>query len=169
MSGITYNSGSRSDILYGSFHVSHAFEKRPDFMFGVAVGVSIVDKDVAETINPINPVTGVRDNCLSRLLSDNTPRAERDLILSTLVEVKGYSSPKQLTNDDILSLLPSRYANDPTEVKHFLDYAKSVRDDALAKKEPDAPIPADDGNSKHGVGGFPNPGDAGGGSTQPTP
>ena len=126
---------TRADILYQN-QCAIPSEGRliPDDVNGCINGQSIIDSSLTETIQPINPVTGWRDNSISRLMSPNTPNVERELILKSLTKMKGYNSPKELSDDDLLEILPSRYANDPVELERFKDFVDSLQ-------SPDEPAP----------------------------
>ena len=86
------------------------------------------DKHIYETLCPINPLTGHRDSMLSRLFDNNVSDSEKQLILSQLVKLKGVSSPADLSDDDILSLLPSRYMSDPVEMERYREFVDQLRD-----------------------------------------
>ncbi len=105
---------------------------------GIVTGESVVDASLTDTIQPINPVTGWRDNAISRLMSPNTPNVERDLILSSLAKQKGYNSPKELSDDDLLEILPSRYSTDPVELERFKEFVDELRN--VDDTEPTAPV-----------------------------
>ena len=105
------------------------------------------DKHIYETLCPINPLTGHRDSMLSRLFDNNVSDSEKQLILSQLVKLKGVSSPADLSDDDILSLLPSRYMSDPVEMERYREFVDQLRDidsdPAPADPAPADPAPAD--------------------------
>lgn len=136
---------SRADILYQNQRSeSHISRVIPIEVNGVVTGDSIVDASLTDTIQPINPVTGWRDNAISRLMSPTTPNVERELILSSLAKHKGYNSPKELSDDDLLEILPSRYSTDPVELerfKEFVDELRNVEDDETT--DPVDPTPVD--------------------------
>lgn len=98
---------------------------------GINNGLSIVDGSLFDTVSPVNPVTGHRDSMLSRLFSGDVSDSEKQLILFQLAEVKGVSSPAGLSDDDILSLIPSRYMSDPVELERFRTVVDELR--ALAE------------------------------------
>ena len=128
---------TRADILYQNQRATASSGRAvPLDVNGCVTGDSIVDSSLTETIQPINPVTGWRDNSISRLMSPNTPNVERELILKSLTKMKGYNSPKELSDDDLLEILPSRYANDPVELERFKDFVDSLQ-------SPDEPAPTD--------------------------
>ena len=141
---------TRADILYQNQRANPSPGRFvPDSVNGCLTGVSIVDSSLVETIQPINPVTGWRDNSISRLMSPNTPNVERELILKSLSKMKGYNSPKELTDDDLLEILPSRYSNDPVELERFKEFVDSLQSpvepapDVSAHTEPASSEPAE--------------------------
>lgn len=110
------------------------------------------DKHIYETLCPINPLTGHRDSMLSRLFDNNVSDSEKQLILSQLAKLKGVSSPADLSDDDILSLLPSRYMSDPVEMERYRELVDQLRevdsdstpaDPAHADPAPADPAPAE--------------------------
>ncbi len=118
----------RASLLYSNQKSnSYIHRSRPADVNGVITGVSIVDDSLSNNIMPVNPVTGWRDNSISRLMSSRTPPAERQLILTSLAQLKGYDSPAGLTDDDLLTILPSRYANDPVEIERFREIVDELR------------------------------------------
>ena len=130
---------TRAEVLYQNQRAeSHIFREIPIDVNGVVTGESIVDASLTDTIQPINPVTGWRDNAISRLMSSNTPNVERELILSSLAKQKGYNSPKELSDDDLLDILPSRYSTDPVELERFKDFVDELRN--VEDNEPTDPV-----------------------------
>lgn len=78
---------------------------------------------------------------LSRLFSGVVSDSEKQLILSQLAEVKGVSSPAGLSDDDILSLVPSRYMSDPVELERYRAVVDELR--VLADSSGSEPAPVD--------------------------
>ena len=91
-------------------------------------------------MSPVNPLTGFRDDTLTRLMSPNSPVKEREFILNNLSHLKGYDSPASLTVQDILEVLPSRYIQDPVEISRYEEYIKSMLDE-LKQPEDDVVTP----------------------------
>lgn len=117
----------RSQIILGQY--AGSIGDIPDYpasVNGILTNSNIVDDSVYNTISPINPLTGFRDNVLSRLFSSDTPTSEKQLILSMLSELKGHSSPSQLSDSDLLELLFSRYASDPVEIDRYKEYVEQL-------------------------------------------
>lgn len=94
---------------------------------GLNNSVSIVDDSLYDTVCPINPLTGHRDDLISRLFSGDTSDSERQLIMSQLASVKGVSSPAGLSDEDIISLIPPRYMSDPVELERYREVVDSLR------------------------------------------
>lgn len=138
------NQLSRADILYQNQRSNISVSREiPLDVNGVVTGESIVDSNLTETIQPVNPVTGWRDNSICRLMSPNTPNVERELILSSLAKQKGYNSPKELSDEDLFDILPSRYSTDPVELerfKEFVDELRNVEDDEPTDPVDSAPV-----------------------------
>lgn len=101
----------------------------PNSVCGVSTeSVISDDRHVYETLCPINPLTGHRDSMLSRLFDNDVSDSEKQLILSQLAKLKGVSSPADLSDEDILSLLPSRYMSDPVEMERYREFVDQLRD-----------------------------------------
>ena len=47
--------------------------------------------------------------------------------MSQLATIKGVSSPAGLSDDDILSLIPSRYMSDPVELERYREIVDELR------------------------------------------
>ena len=115
----------------------------PESVNGIATSSLIGDEvHIYETLCPINPLTGHRDSMLSRLFSNDVSDSEKQLIMSQLASLKGVSSPSDLSDDDILSLLPSRYMSDPVEIDRYRELVDQLRDIDSAPAPAD-PAPAD--------------------------
>ena len=115
----------------------------PESVNGIATSSLIGDEvHIYETLCPINPLTGHRDSMLSRLFSNDVSDSEKQLIMSQLASLKGVSSPSDLSDDDILSLLPSRYMSDPVEIDRYRELVDQLRDIDSAPASADT-APAD--------------------------
>lgn len=125
----------RSSILYSNQTCNVVINNYPDSVLSVPTGKSIVDDSLACLMSPVNPLTGFRDDTLTRLLSPNTPTKEREFILNNLSHLKGYDSPASLTVQDILEVLPSRYIQDPVEISLYEEYIKSMLDELKQPKD----------------------------------
>ena len=104
----------------------------PASVNGIPNAVEMLDKSVFDTLCPVNPVTGFRDNSLSRLTSPSVSPKEKELILNSLGSVHPpRNNTKGLSNNDILDILPSRYLSDPVEIDSF----KNFVDDLLKQRD----------------------------------
>ena len=108
-----------------------AFNEYPRFVNGIPNSVVIADTTVIEQLCPINPVTGFRDSDLVRLFSEDVSKQEKDLILSNLSVHFGKGTPKDLSDDEIMVLIPSRYAGDAVEIAKY----KSLVDELIKDYE----------------------------------
>jgi len=117
----------------------------PESVNGIATSSLIGDEvHIYETLCPINPLTGHRDSMLSRLFSNDVSDSEKQLIMSQLASLKGVSSPADLSDDDILSLLPSRYMSDPVEMERYRELVDQLREvEVDSDSAPADPAPAD--------------------------
>lgn len=119
----------RSSVLYGNQSCIVSINLYPTSVNSIPTGESIVDDSLVSLMSPVNPLTGFRDDTLTRLMSPNTPTKEREFILNNLSHLKGYDSPASLTVQDILDVLPSRYIQDPVEISRYEEFIKSMLDD----------------------------------------
>lgn len=85
-------------------------------------------EDALHAIAPIDPLTGWPTNCLTTLIS-GSPELQQ-LCASILQRVPQGSSPSSLTDDELLNMLPSRYAqsfNDCDLLRTYLEeYSKDI-------------------------------------------
>lgn len=125
----------RASVLYGNQSCIVSINLYPTSVNSIPTGESIVDDSLVSLMSPVNPLTGFRDDTLTRLMSPNTPTKEREFILNNLAHLKGYDSPSSLTVQDILDVLPSRYIQDPVEISRYEDFVKSMLDDLKQSKE----------------------------------
>lgn len=130
----------RASVLYGNQSCIVSINLYPTSVNSIPTGESIVDDSLVSIMSPVNPLTGFRDDTLTRLMSPNTPVKEREFILNNLSHLKGYDSPASLTVQDILEVLPSRYIQDPVEISRYEEYIKSMLD-ALKQPKDDVVSP----------------------------
>lgn len=65
-------------------------------------------QEIIDIVAPVNPVTRTRENDVSMLLSQNISSIEKQAILSRMSQVPP-SQRHNLSDDDLLDMLPSRY------------------------------------------------------------
>lgn len=140
--------------MYNDYHLNRVpqhFDSiiSPDVVCDMSTESVIGDEShLYETLCPINPLTGHRDSMLSRLFSGNVSDSEKQLILSQLVTLKGVNSPRDLSDEDLISLIPSRYMSDPVEMERYRALVDELRNvgeepvDPVEPVEPTPPIPA---------------------------
>ena len=71
-------------------------------------------KEVIDVISPVDAFTGNRENPITKLLSGSVSLLEKERILSTLQEIPS-SSRNDMSDEDLVALLPSRYHNTLTD------------------------------------------------------
>lgn len=71
-------------------------------------------KEVIDVIAPVDAVTGNRENPITKLLSGSVSLLEKERILSTLQQIPS-SSRNDMSDEDLVALLPSRYHNTLTD------------------------------------------------------
>ncbi len=97
----------RSSILYSNQSCDVVINIYPDSVLSVPTGKSIVDDSLVSLMSPVNPLTGFRDDTLTRLMSPNTPTKEREFILNNLSHLKGYDSPREFNKQVQIYLICS--------------------------------------------------------------
>lgn len=72
---------------------------------------------------PVDPTTGFAHDDLSTLTSPLLTQTERDQILARLSPQKGTFMPSNLSDEELMNLVPPRYfTNDPVDVQAWRDY-----------------------------------------------
>ncbi len=71
-------------------------------------------KEVIDVISPVDAVTGNRENPITKLLSGSVSMLEKERILATLQQIPT-SSRNDMSDEDLVALLPSRYHNTLTD------------------------------------------------------
>lgn len=140
--------------MYNDYHLNRVpqhFDSiiSPDVVCDMSTDSVIGDEShLYETLCPINPLTGHRDSMLSRLFSGNVSDTEKQLILSQLATLKGVNSPRDLSDEDLIALIPSRYMSDPVEMERYRELVDELRNigeepvDPVEPVEPTSPTPA---------------------------
>nr|DAQ57388.1 MAG TPA: hypothetical protein [Microviridae sp.] len=137
--------------MYNDYHLNRVpqhFDSiiSPDVVCDMPTDSVLGDEShLYDTLCPINPLTGHRDSMLSRLFSGNVSDTEKQLILSQLATLKGVNSPRDLSDEDLISLIPSRYMSDPVEMERYravVDELRNSVDEPVEPVEPTPPTPA---------------------------
>ena len=129
--------------MYNDYHLNRVpqhFDSiiSPDVVCDMSTDSVIGDES---PLCPINPLTGHRDSMLSRLFSSNVSDTEKQLILSQLATLKGVNSPRDLSDEDLISLIPSRYMSDPVEMERYRAFVDDLRNSVVEPVEPVEPTP----------------------------
>lgn len=80
--------------------------------------------DHADTLFPINPLTGDIDSDISRLLSNSISPLEKERIMANLIKMPS-SKRKNLSDDELIQMLPSRRNSTLTDIDAVRDYFES--------------------------------------------
>lgn len=136
--------------MYNDYHLNRVpqhFDSiiSPDVVCDMPTDSVLGDEShLYDTLCPINPLTGHRDSMLSRLFSGNVSDTEKQLILSQLATLKGVNSPRDLSDEDLISLIPSRYMSDPVEMERYralVDELRNVGEEPVEPVDPVEPTP----------------------------
>lgn len=96
-------------ISESSFSVSYVGFKPSDSLC-VRYGISKFDlTSLYDKLVPVNPVTGHRDSDLTVLLSSSTPDCIKEALSKTLVEQSSPSLPSNISFEDAINNVVSRY------------------------------------------------------------
>lgn len=61
-----------------------------------------------DAINPVNPLTGWRDNMLVQLFDPSTPADVANVLLQYCTKLQSSYAPNVLTDEELLAMLPQR-------------------------------------------------------------
>lgn len=70
--------------------------------------------EIIDVVAPVDAVTGNRENPITKLLSGSITLLEKERILSMMQQIPS-SSRNDMSDDDLVALLPSRYHNTLTD------------------------------------------------------
>ena len=132
--------------MYNDYHLNRVpknFDSiiSPDVVCDMSTDSVLGDEShLYDTLCPINPITGHRDSMLSRLFSGNVSDTEKQLILSQLATLKGVNSPRDLSDEDLIALIPSRYMSDPVEMERYRAVVDELRNSVNSVEEPVEPV-----------------------------
>lgn len=90
---------------------------------------SPVDQSVVGSVFIIDPITGSLKDCLSQVVQD--PSNPRNPELLKMLEPVGNDSPTGLSDDELMSMLRSRYAQSPSEVTRYSEMLQTVVNEGL--------------------------------------
>lgn len=76
---------------------------------------------LADVLFPVDPVTGNPDNMVDKLLSPTVTPMEKERILS-FMQMLPPSKRNNLSDDDLMNMLPSRYNTTLTDIDKVRDY-----------------------------------------------
>ena len=105
-------------------------------------------QEIIDIVAPVNPLTGTRENDVSMLLSQNISSIEKQAILARMQQVPP-SQRHDLSDEDLLDMLPSRYNStlvDVDAVRHYFEEnILSVSDSSVPVEptEPTEPSPTE--------------------------
>ncbi|MDD6553316.1 MAG: hypothetical protein PUF37_06995 [Prevotellaceae bacterium] len=83
--------------------------------------------ELQDTLFPVDPVTGYRLQATTRLLDPAVSSKEKELIMSQLEKIPA-SSRSRLSDDELISLLPSRYNSTNTDMDKVRDLMTQIID-----------------------------------------
>ena len=107
-------------------------------------------QEIIDVVAPVNPLTGTRENDVSMLLSQNISSIERQAILARMQQIPP-SQRHDLSDEDLLDMLPSRYNStlvDVDAVRHYfeeniLPVSGSGSGEPVEPTEPTEPSPTE--------------------------
>ena len=105
-------------------------------------------QEIIDIVAPVNPLTGTRENDVSMLLSQNISSIEKQAILARMQQVPP-SQRHDLSDEDLLDMLPSRYNSTLVDVdavrQYFEENILPVSDsgEPVEPTEPTEPSPTE--------------------------
>lgn len=99
----------------------------------------VTNPDLSQDINklsdvlfPISEVTGNPENLIDKVMNPNTSELERNRALSFLQRIPP-SKRNNLSDEDLMNLLPSRYNSTLTDIDKVRDYIQTELDNSAAE------------------------------------
>lgn len=98
---------------------------------------------LCDVLCPVDPVTGNPDNMIDKLLSPSVNPMEKERILSFMQKIPA-SHRHNLSDKELISMLPSRYNTTFTDIDKVRDYYEKViyTDPSLQSDDDDTSAPA---------------------------
>lgn len=78
-------------------------------------------QEIIDIVAPVNPITGVRENDVSMLLSQNISSIEKQAILARMQQIPP-AQRHDLSDEELLDMLPSRYNSTLVDVDAVRQY-----------------------------------------------
>lgn len=76
---------------------------------------------LSDSLFPVNPVTGNPDNMIDKLISPGVSEIEKERILSFMEKMPA-SKRNNLSDEDLIAMLPSRYNSTLTDLDKVRDF-----------------------------------------------
>lgn len=111
----------RASILY-SYASNYVDDST--YMDGVE-SKGVYDPEQVNSVYPINPLTGLPDTDGGKVADPSLTHYEREKVMSRLAgmsEGRGSYLPSNLSDEEVLSLVPPRYVQDAVDVQRWRDY-----------------------------------------------
>ena len=118
----------------------------------------VFDNDTLDGICPLDPVTGLRLDAVTALLRPGLSSLERDKFAAMLQEVPA-SKRTNLSDDELMAMLPSRYNSTLTDIDKVRDFYKAYVDE-MAKTESQGDNSVVESNTVQGASVVDNAGSA---------
>lgn len=109
----------------------------------------VFDEDTLDGICPKDPVTGLRLDAVTALLRPGMSSLEKDKFAAMLQEVPA-SKRTNLSDDELMAMLPSRYNSTLTDIDKVRDFYKAYVDE-MAKTESQGDKSLVDSNTVQGA------------------
>lgn len=108
-------------------------------------------QEIIDVVAPVNPLTGTRENDVSMLLSQNISSIEKQAILARMQQIPP-SERHNLSDEDLLDMLPSRYNSTLVDVdavrQYFEENILPVSDSGEPIEPTDPIVPPDSGSTE---------------------
>lgn len=115
---------SRSYLLRTQPYIDLSVPESGNDAHDMAIGV--YDPEYIAMLYPTDPRSGFPSSDLARVLSAEVSKADKERILNRLQREDGVFLPSDLTDEDVFTLVPPRFAlSDQVNIQRWRDYLAS--------------------------------------------
>lgn len=115
---------NRDKIILQSF--GYACKAAPTLNPPKEVDLAAKSAKVYDALCPVNPITGIRDNALSKFFNRHFTADEERVISEFLTQLPSGSAPRVLTDAELIALCPPRNAQDRVEIDNLRHHFEEV-------------------------------------------
>lgn len=120
-------------------NIDYSVPERPCSFSSEALS-SPIDQSVVGSVFVVDPHTNLLVDCLSQVLQ--SPNSPRNSVLLQYLQKREHDTPNHLSDDDLISLVRSRYASTPSELQDLSEHLQSVVRALNSSDVPSTPVGA---------------------------